>query len=336
VDELFAESCEHDIQTHACEECRYEVGVVKAPASLFEGGLLRLVRAEKKAVAVPLSLTGEVRFDERRVAHVSTLAEGIIRKVHVTLGDKVKPGRALLELESVTVGEAQAAYLEAQGMSQLAKRNHDRVAALREENISSQKELLVARRELDATQIRVDAALGKLTRLGMSPSAARALTQQNSRGRLVLRAPSEGVVLAMHAVAGEVAHSETSLVTVGDNTSLWVWADLYERDVALMTREQAKQPLAAEIEVKAFAGEHFDGTVDFVSPSMSASSRTVKLRIAVPNPSGRLLARKRLDLDLSDQRLGRLLASHQRNIPLIEVRPHPQGRVVTDRDQRRL
>ncbi|MBW1873152.1 MAG: efflux RND transporter periplasmic adaptor subunit [Deltaproteobacteria bacterium] len=271
VAELFGESCEHAIKTHACDECRYEVGVVKATKNLFEGGLLKTARPEKKAVSVPLSLTGEVRFDERRVAHVSTLVEGIIRKVHVMLGDKVKRGQALIEIESVAVGEAEAAYLEAQGMLKLARHNHDRLAVLRKEGISSEKELLVAKQELVAAKIRNDAALGKLTRLGM-------------------RAPAAGTVLEMHAVAGEVARSESSLVTVGDNSALWVWADLYEQDVALVMREQAKQALAAEVEVKAFSKVRFKGTVDFVSPAMTEKSRTVKLRIAVPNPTGRLLA----------------------------------------------
>ncbi|MBW2732524.1 MAG: efflux RND transporter periplasmic adaptor subunit [Deltaproteobacteria bacterium] len=290
VSELFAATCEHNIKTHECAECRYEVGVVKADASLFEGGLLKKSRAEMRAVALPLELTGEVRFDERRVAHLSTQAEGIIKNVHVTLGDPVKRGQALVEIESVAVGEAQAAYLESRGMLTLAKRNHARLDSLRKEGISSEKELLAAIQGRDAAQIRTVAALGKLTRLGMTASAARALTQANSKGRLVLRAPSGGTVLNMHAVAGELARAETSLVTVGDNSALWVWADLYDRDIALVSREQAKQPLAAVVGVKAYPGEEFNGTVDFVSPSMNESSRTVKLRVAVPNPEGRLLA----------------------------------------------
>ncbi|MFO8070889.1 MAG: efflux RND transporter periplasmic adaptor subunit [Polyangia bacterium] len=290
VSELFAATCEHDLETHECDECRYEVGVVKADASLFDGGLLKKTRAEKTAVAAPLELTGEVRFDERRVAHVSTQAEGIIKAVHVTLGDKVGQGQSLLELESVAIGEAQAAYLEAAGILDLARRNHARLDALRKEGISSEKELLSARQELDAARIRTDAAFGKLGRLGMSASAARELTRKTASGRLVLRAPVAGIVLDLHAVAGEVARADTSLATVGDNSSVWVWTDLYERDIALVTREQAKQPLAAAVEVEAFPGKELAGSVDFISPSMSESSRTVKARINVPNPGGRLLA----------------------------------------------
>jgi biotin carboxyl carrier protein len=108
VEELVALTCEHKKKTFECDECRYEVGFVRAPASLREGGLLTTVHVERQKVAVPIALTGEVRFDERRVGHVSTQVQGIIKKVHVALGGKVKKGEPLLEIESVAVGETQA------------------------------------------------------------------------------------------------------------------------------------------------------------------------------------------------------------------------------------
>jgi len=288
VEELFAATCEHGIKTHACAECRYEVGVVEAPASLFEGGLIATVKAERRPVSVPLRLTGEVQFDERRIAHVSSLTEGIIRHVHVALGDKVEPGQPLVEIESVAVGEAQATVFEEQAMLTLAERNYERVSALSAEGIASEKELIESKQELAAARIRTSAARAKLERLGMSRRSERG--KATPRGRLVLRAPTAGTVLQMHAVAGEVAKPEEPLVTIGDNASLWVWADVYERDIALVMNEQGKRPLAAMVSVKAFPGEEFAGTVDFISPSMNESSRTVKLRISVPNTDGRLLA----------------------------------------------
>jgi cobalt-zinc-cadmium efflux system membrane fusion protein len=230
---------------------------------------------------VPVSLTGEIRFDERRVGHVSSQVEGIIKRVHVALGDKVKKGQPLVEIESVAIGEAQAANLEAQGMLKLARRNFERVSELRKENISSEKEFLQAKQEIEAADIRAQGAVGKLTRLG---------TATGRGGRLVLRAPMDGSVLVMHAVSGEVARSELALVTVGDNTAVWVWADLYERDIATVQRGQAAGKLAASVAVKAYPGDEFPGTVDLVSPAMDESSRTVKVRVEVKNPDGRLLA----------------------------------------------
>ncbi len=278
-EELFAASCEHGIKTHSCDECRYEVGVVKAEAGLFEGGLLTQSRAEKRPLAVPLKLTGEVQFDARRVAHVSSQAEGVIRKVDVTLGDAVKKGQSLVQISSVTVGEAQASLVAAESVFELAKRNHERVQTLRSENIASERELLEAQQELEVAKIRAQAERTKLHTLGAG-----------AQGGIVLRAPTDGTVLEMHAVAGEIARADQSLLTIGDNSSVWVWADLYERDIALVKRAQTQRPLAATIAVKGYPDQEFHGVVDFVSPAMSETSRTVKVRIAVPNPKGELLA----------------------------------------------
>lgn len=290
VEELFAADCEHQVKTFACDECRYEVGVVRVPASLVEGGLVTTVRAEPRAVDVAVPLTGEVRFDERRVGHVSPLVEGVVSAVHVALGDRVRRGQALAVLECAAVGEAQAEHLAAQGMLDLARRNLERVAGLRREAIASEKEFLLAQQEADAARIRADGARGQLARFGMSEAAVSDLADGKGLGRLVLRAPLDGAVLAMHAVPGEVARTDASLFTVGDHATVWVWADLYESDIATVSRAQAARKLAATVAVKAYPGESFAGTVDLVGPSMDESSRTVKVRVEVPNPDGRLLA----------------------------------------------
>jgi cobalt-zinc-cadmium efflux system membrane fusion protein len=290
VDALFARTCEHKRKTFECDQCRYEIGVVKAPRALFDEGLLKTTQVVRERVAQPLLLTGEVRFDERRVTHVSLPAQGVVRKASVTLGDRVKKGQPLVEVESITVGEAEGAYLEAKAALRLAASNYGRQTQLRKESISSEKDYLQARQEYEAAQIRVEAALGKLTRMGVGLGDARQITQGSSHGRLVLRAPVDGMVLTMHAVAGEVAKSEESLVTIGDNSVVWVWADLYERDIARVTRLQAARRLAASVSVKAYPGEEFSGTVDFVSPAMEEASRTVKVRIEIPNQQRRLLA----------------------------------------------
>ena len=290
VEELFRATCEHDQKTFECDQCRYEVGVVHAPRELLDGGLLKTQRVVRGPIEFPLQLTGGVRFDERRVAHLSTQAEGIVRGVHVVLGDQVKKGQALVELESVAVGEAEGAHLEALAVLRLARRNYQRVSDLRQEAIASEKEYLQARQELEAAEIRAESSLGVLTRLGMSAADAQELSQASARGRLVLRAPADGRVLFLHAVPGEIARAEESLATIGDNATVWVWADLYERDIARVVREQRGKRLPAVVTVRAYPGEEFFGTMDLLSPSMDEASRTVRLRVEVKNPAGRLLA----------------------------------------------
>lgn len=290
VDDLFAEPCEHDRKTFECDRCRYSVGVVRAPDELFSEGLLKSHAPTRERVAIPLQLNGEVRFDERRVTHVGTQAEGIVRRVFVVLGDRVKKGRPLVEIESVGAGEAEGAYLEALATLRLAKRTFERAEALHRETIAPEREFLEATQQLEAAEIRVQTARGKLGRLGVSAPSETAATSQVNHGQVVLRAPADGTVLGMHAVSGETARTNESLFTIGDNATVWVWADLYERDIARVSTEQSRQKLAAVVTVRAYPSEEFPGTVDFISPSMDETSRTVKVRIEVGNAQARLLA----------------------------------------------
>ncbi|WP_232288375.1 efflux RND transporter periplasmic adaptor subunit [Anaeromyxobacter sp. K] len=292
MDELLGLTCEHGRKTFECDECRYEVGVVRVPAKLVDGGLVRKASAARRRVEAPVALTGEVRFDERRVAHVSPRIEGTIRTVHVSLGEHVRRGQALVELESVQLGEAESDYLATQASLRLARASAERQEQLRKEQISSEKEHLAARQELETAQIRARSAEQKLARLGVGTGDLARLGDAGRRsgGGLVVRAPADGIVLEMHAVPGELVKPDESIVTVGDVSSVWVWADLHEDQLGRVLDAQRGGRLRAEIGVKAFPGAVFPGTVEFVGPSMDERTRTVKVRVTAANPDARLRA----------------------------------------------
>ncbi len=289
VEELFAATCEHAVPTHRCDECRYEVGVVKVAPDLLSEGLIQVGRAEPRAATSPLALTGEVAFDERRVAEVSTQADGIIREVPVTLGDRVRKGQVILRIESIEVGEAQAAYLEALGLLALAERNQERVSTLYGQGVSAEKDLLVVRQERDAAAIHLEAAQGRLSRLGVDAGSIANLSPRAVDGRFALRAPQAGTILRIHAVPGETARAEEPLVTIGDGAAVWVWADVYERDVPAIQSALSRGPVSATVTVKSRPAEDFAGRVDFVSPAMDRDTRTARLRISLDNPDGCLM-----------------------------------------------
>lgn len=293
LDELFAATCEHGEKTHACDECRYEVGVVRVPAKLVEGGLLKTASVSKRRVEAPMALTGEVRFDERQVTHISPRIEGTVRKVHASLGERVRRGQPIVELESVQLGEAESDYLAAQASLRLARSSFERQEQLRKEQISSEREYLSARQEHEAAQIRARSAQEKLARLGVSQGDVERLASAGRSagdGALVVRAPADGIVLEMHAVPGELVKPDESIVTVGDVSSVWVWADLHEDQLGRVLDAQRGGKLSAEIAVKAFPDVSFPGSVDFVGPTMDERTRTVKVRVAAANPEAKLRA----------------------------------------------
>jgi membrane fusion protein, heavy metal efflux system len=292
VDALLARTCEHGKKTFECAECRYEVGVARVPRAMLEEGLVKTTVAARRTLEAPLALTGEIRFDERRVTHIAPSTEAMVRAVRVSLGQRVQAGEALVELESVALGEAQSQYLEARGALELARRAAERAESLHQEKIASEKEWLQARADHETAGIRTRAAREKLVRLGLSAAEVEAIPGRGGtagRGTLVLRAPSAGVVLEMHAVPGELVRPDQSILTVGDLSDLWLWADLYEDQLGRVVASE-KGGLRAGVTVKAFPGEVFPGTVDFVGPTMDEKTRTVKVRIAVKNPAGKLRA----------------------------------------------
>ena len=96
-------------------------------------------------------------------------------------------------------------------------------------------------------------------------------------------------MLELHAVPGELVRPDQPMVTVGDLSDLWLWADVYEDQLGRVTAG-ARGALRAGVSVKAFPGEVFPGTVELVGPTMDEKTRTVKVRIAVKNRDGKLRA----------------------------------------------
>ena len=79
--------CEHGILTYQCDECRYEVGIVKvAPDLLDEDGPLQTTRAVRRTTEESVAHNGEVRLNEERAAYLSPRTAGTVRSILVDLG----------------------------------------------------------------------------------------------------------------------------------------------------------------------------------------------------------------------------------------------------------
>lgn len=105
---------------------------------------------------------------------------------------------------------------------------------------------------------------------------------------LAITAPRAGTVTALALTAGRFVDTAQSLCTIADLGNLWVWCDLYERDLAALQdfmRERGKP--AAFVKVAAFT-EAFAGVVDLVGSEVSDATRTIKVRVQVPAPQGKL------------------------------------------------
>lgn len=246
-------------------------GIVTAPAAS------RRLRAE-------LETTGSVDFDQRRFAHVSPRVGGRVESVPVELGEALRAGQVLARIDSIELGQAVGDYLQSRARAELARETLEREERLFRERVSSEQEMLTARaasREADAA---LRGAEERLHLLGISNQEVAKLGYDQPRVSIFeVRAPFAGTIVAKEVTRGEMVEPQSQLFQIADLSRLWVWIDVYERDLARVHLGDG-----VTVEVDAYPGTPFTGEVIYLGSSVQSETRTTRARIEVPNPEGRL------------------------------------------------
>lgn len=235
---------------------------------------LETVEAVTAQTAADVSCSARLSFDANRVADIRAIVPGIVREVRVQLGQVVKEGDRLFDLESARVGDLQAELQRAQERVRAAQANVGRQRELRVDQISSARQVELAEQELATAEADRGAARAALRMAGAARSGA--------SGRYVLRAPVDGEVVRRPAVVGMLATDEASLATIADTSTMWALCEIPEREAS---RVRAGQKVALEL-----ADGPRTGVITWLSPEVDARTRTVTARAEVPNPDRLLRA----------------------------------------------
>ncbi len=272
--------------------------------------------AEERSASRTIQTTGTISLNETKVARLRPLSRGRISTVSVRVGDAVRKGQELLSYDNVELGEAVAQYRRGTAQVQrarteagVASRALERARNLVELGGIAKTEL--DKREADAknAEAAIEAEIAeqslwneKLYRFGLGKSDIDALSSQRSgaiprqASIVAVRSPLDGIVLKMNAAEGEAIQLETQLFEIVDTSTLWVQADLYERDLS-----SVKVGDVATVSVEAYPDEKFRGRVTYISDVVDRDSRAPKIRCEVPNPGRRL----KLDMYATIQLPGR-------------------------------
>lgn len=237
------------------------------------------IKVQKLALqekAEQVTVTATIQANQDRLAHVAPRVPGRIMKVNASLGDHVKAGQALAVLDSIELGEARSAYLQAASEAAVAAAGFERAQRLQADNIIPEKEFLRARAEHEKTRAALRAAADRLRMMGVDPAKL-------SGSTFPVVAPFAGTIIEKKAVLGELAPVDQSLFTVADLSVLWIEANLFEKDLA-----KVRPGAQASVTVSAYPDEAFKGRLTYISSVVDKESRTVKARVEVPNPDGRL------------------------------------------------
>jgi len=292
---LIKVSCEHAVPILECDECRYEVGAVDLAPGLLDAkadNLIRTAKVSRAEAKKSLALTGEVGFDEGKLAHISPRISGTARRVLVALGDRVKAGDRLVEIDSLELGRLRSQYVQTRARLARAEQDFTREERLHAKKITAESERLKAQTALAEARADLQAAESQLELLGYDVKARQQLlkegTSASAGGRLVLRAPLTGTIVTKHVVPGEQVAPEHEIFTVADLATVWIWASVYERDLAAVIAAERAGPVSATVVVAGFPDSSFEGRLDYVGATMDEATRTVKVRINVDNAEGML------------------------------------------------
>ena len=234
--------------------------------------------------ATEIRVPGVVEPNAYRQVVVTPLVAGRVTKVGPALGDRVRRGQTLAEIYSPALAEAHTQYVSAQAMLDAHDRELQRTQKLVEIGAASRQELERIHAEHAAQTAAVQSARSQLELLGVSASSLDNMASGRSvSAATVVPAPIDGVVTERGANVGLNVDPATKLFTVVDLSTVWVVADVYERDFS-----RIRVGSEAAITTSARPDLTLRGRVSYVDPQVSAGTRTAKARIEVPNPGGEL------------------------------------------------
>lgn len=240
------------------------------------------IQVATEDIAVFLSVTGEVTANQDRVAEVVPLVSGTVREVRALLGTQVKQNEIIAVVDSRELADAKSAWVAAGERTQLAKSKFERDERLWSKRIVSEQEYLDGRTALAEARIEQRAAEHKLKALGFTETSLRSLAENPGQSftRYELPAPIAGTVIAKQVTTGESVDPSRPIYRLADLSSIWVIANIYEKDFARIRKGQH-----ALISSRAYPNRKFEGRVTWVSDTVDESTRTLKVRIEVDNMS---------------------------------------------------
>ena len=244
------------VPKYADEVAGEEQGGVSVPAQTLQNLGIRVEAVRMASFGDDLAAVGRIELDERRFYAVQTRIPGFVERLMVrAVGDPVAKGQKIAEVYAPELLAAQQEYL----------------ALLKLDNVPDSEALK-------------QSARNRLKLLGMTEGEVAVITSSGTANpRFGVYAPASGVLTELGIREGAQLMPGTSLMQITDLSSLWLIAEVPERDVARL-----KIGSQARIELQSLPGDIFKGRVDYFYPMLDETTRTLKVRIELPNKGWRL------------------------------------------------
>jgi cobalt-zinc-cadmium efflux system membrane fusion protein len=239
---------------------------------------VKVEEIKPQALGESVVVTATIRPDQDRLARIAPRIEGRVTSAPAKLGDQVRAGQIVATLDSVAVGEAHAAWVQAQSDLRIAEADFKRAEVLIADEIIPRKDYLRAQADRDKAVAALRSAADRLRLLGGTPSAS-----GSKVSGFAVTAPFAGTVIEKKVTLGDLATPSEPMFTIADLSRVWIQADLPEAVIA-----KVRVGANAKVTVPAYPSEAFSGRVSHIGAALDKETRTVAARIEVPNAAGHL------------------------------------------------
>ncbi len=208
-------------------------------------------------------LSGKVEYDETRVKTITAWVPGRLERLYVDYtGITVMDGDHLVDIYSPELYAAQEELIQ----------------ALKSVNNGNQGFAATA------AQITLDAAREKMSLMGITENQIVEIEKRGTpKDRLTIYSPLSGIVIHKNAIEGRYVKTGSPIYTIADLSRVWVILDAYESDLPWLRFGQE-----VEFTAEALPGEFFKGRIAFIDPILDSKTRTVQVRINLPNEDFKL------------------------------------------------
>ena len=235
------------------------------------------------ALSGALRAPGVVQPNAYKQVVVTPIVSGRITRVSAELGQHVQRGQAIAQIFSPELAEAETRYISARAMLDAHEKELVRTEKLVEIGAASRQELERIHAEHESRRADVASAASRL-QFGLSAATLEGLGSRTNAGATAsVPSPIAGVVTERLANVGLNVDPATKLFTIVDLSTVWVVADLYEKDFA-----RVPVGSAATITAQAYPDLVLRGRVSYIDPQVSTETRTAKVRVEVPNARNEL------------------------------------------------
>jgi len=244
-------------------------------------GHLAIVKAHRSPVVRPVTVPGQIAFDDLKTSEVTPLVSGKITRVFVHEGDAVKVGAPLAAIASPD---------SADNASTLAK---DRAELRSKQTILARDQDLYAHKAISLEELQQATLDVEAAQTTVHGDEARMAITGSKSGDAILPSPIAGVVVARKVAVGDAVSAEaTPCFTITDPTAMWVVSQLYQEDlrrVAVGNTAHLRSPVL---------DAPLDGKVLHIGAMLDPDTLTIPVRVAASNPGGLLKAGMYVDVEI--------------------------------------